>query len=95
MKPAVIQLDHVSKRFGSKHAVGDISLHVEQGTVVAILGPNGAGKTTTIRMMLGLSTPTSGRITVLGKAPEDKAVRQKSASCSRTSALWTVLPSAK
>lgn len=77
MKPAVIQLDHVSKRFGSKHAVGDISLHVEQGTVVAILGPNGAGKTTTIRMMLGLSTPTSGRITVLGKAPEDQAVRQK------------------
>jgi ABC-2 type transport system ATP-binding protein len=50
-------------------AVKDVSLQVQSGEIVAILGPNGAGKTSTIDMILGLSTPTSGRVSVYGMQP--------------------------
>jgi ABC-type Na+ transport system ATPase subunit NatA len=56
---AAIQLDHLTKRFGSVVAVDNLSLTVESGNVVGFLGFNGAGKTTTLRMLLGLVTPTS------------------------------------
>jgi ABC-2 type transport system ATP-binding protein len=59
----------VSKRFGPVVALNDINLVVSPGEVVAILGPNGAGKTTLINLMLGLLTPTAGRISVYGRAP--------------------------
>ncbi|MGN7416211.1 ABC transporter ATP-binding protein [Paenibacillus sp. SAF-068] len=73
----VIHLNNVSKQFGSKHAVKHISLKITSGSVVAILGPNGAGKTTTMKMMLGLSNPSSGEVTVLGMTPDHKQVRQR------------------
>ncbi|WP_458124882.1 ABC transporter ATP-binding protein [Paenibacillus sp. Z3-2] len=73
----VIHLNNVSKRFGNKHAVRHISLKITSGSIVAILGPNGAGKTTTMQMMLGLSSPSSGKVTVLGLAPNHKQVRQR------------------
>ena len=57
----IIQLEQVTKRFGSKLAVSPISLKINRGSIVAILGPNGAGKTTTLNMMLGLSTPPQER----------------------------------
>jgi ABC-2 type transport system ATP-binding protein len=56
----------LTKKFGSQAAVYAVSLAVPQGSVFGFLGPNGSGKTTTIRMLLGLATPTSGSITVLG-----------------------------
>lgn len=61
-----IQVEHLSKRYGSVLAVDDISFTAPAGSTVGLLGGNGAGKTTTIGMLLGLLVPTSGRITVLG-----------------------------
>lgn len=62
----IIALDKVSKRFGSRTIVHDLSFSVEKGEVVGFLGPNGAGKTTTMRMIAGFTTPSIGRITVAG-----------------------------
>lgn len=76
-QPAV-RLDSVTRVFpghsGPLTAVDDTSLTIQPGSVVAVLGPNGAGKTTTLDMILGLVSPTSGTITVLGLAPRE-AVR--------------------
>lgn len=63
----MIDLDHLTKKFGSFHAVRDLSLRVPPGEIFGFLGPNGAGKTTTIRMMAGLMKPTSGRVLLDGK----------------------------
>jgi ABC-2 type transport system ATP-binding protein len=57
------------KDFGSVHAVQGIDLEIRSGEIVAFLGPNGAGKTTTIDMILGLSEPTAGDVTVFGQSP--------------------------
>jgi ABC-2 type transport system ATP-binding protein len=62
----MIALESVSKRYGSKTVIHDVSFAVGQGEIVGFLGPNGAGKTTTMRMIAGYTTPTSGRITVAG-----------------------------
>jgi ABC-2 type transport system ATP-binding protein len=67
--PPAVSLDSVHKNFGHVRAVQDVSLHVQSGEIVAILGPNGAGKTSTIDMILGLSTPTSGHVSVYGMQP--------------------------
>ncbi|UPK44176.1 ABC transporter ATP-binding protein [Paenibacillus pabuli] len=77
MNAPVIKLEQVSKRYGNKEAVNNISLEINRGSVVAILGPNGAGKTTTMKMMLGLSSATSGLVTVLDQKPNHTQVRQK------------------
>ena len=65
MKPAV-ELQSVSKRYGSKEIVHDVSFTVEHNEIVGFLGPNGAGKTTTMRMIAGFTTATSGRVIVGG-----------------------------
>ena len=62
----MIALESVSKRFGSKTIVHDLTFTVEKGEIVGFLGPNGAGKTTTMRMIAGFTTASSGRITVAG-----------------------------
>jgi ABC-2 type transport system ATP-binding protein len=62
-----ILVDRLIKRFDGVTAVDDISFAVAEGTITALLGGNGAGKTTTLSILLGLVTPTSGRITVLGQ----------------------------
>jgi ABC-2 type transport system ATP-binding protein len=61
----MIQLEHLTKRFGAFAAVDDLCLQIAEGAIFGFLGPNGAGKTTTIRMMMGLLKPTSGRV-ILG-----------------------------
>ena len=58
--------EHLSKRYGSRVAVADVSFTVRRGEVFGLLGPNGAGKTTTIRMLVGLVRPTSGSVAVGG-----------------------------
>jgi ABC-2 type transport system ATP-binding protein len=60
----MIELTHVSKKFGAKLAVDDLDLTVEPGELFAFLGPNGAGKTTTIKMICGLLFPSSGTIRI-------------------------------
>jgi len=62
----VIRLDRVVKRYGATVAVDGLSLDVREGEVFGLLGPNGSGKTTTILMIMGLTEPTSGEISVLG-----------------------------
>ncbi len=69
-----LELSGVRKDFGDVHAVRGIDLRIEPGEIVAFLGPNGAGKTTTIDMMLGLSVPSAGTVSVYGRTPLD-AVR--------------------
>jgi ABC-2 type transport system ATP-binding protein len=63
----VIEVDRLTKRFGSVTAVDDVSFTVRPGHVTGFLGPNGAGKTTTMRLIAGLGTPTSGRALVGGR----------------------------
>ena len=63
---SAISLEAVSKRYGPKTIVHDLSFHVDKGEIVGFLGPNGAGKTTTMRMIAGVSTATSGRVSVAG-----------------------------
>jgi ABC-2 type transport system ATP-binding protein len=64
---AVVETDRLTKRYGTRTVVADLSLQVRRGEVFGFLGPNGAGKTTTLRMLMGLVRPTSGSATVLGR----------------------------
>jgi ABC-2 type transport system ATP-binding protein len=66
MTEAAIATVGLTKRFGHQVAVDQLDLVVPQGSVFGFLGPNGSGKTTTIRMLLGLVTPTSGSVSMLG-----------------------------
>ena len=59
-----IRLEHVTKHWGKFYAVDDLDLVIENNAFVTLLGPSGCGKTTTLRMIAGLETPTSGRITI-------------------------------
>jgi ABC-2 type transport system ATP-binding protein len=61
-----IALESVSKRYGSRNIIHDMTFSVRKGEIVGFLGPNGAGKTTTMRMIAGFTTATSGRVTVAG-----------------------------
>jgi ABC-2 type transport system ATP-binding protein len=63
---SAISLQHVSKRYGPKTIIHDISFSVEKGEIVGFLGPNGAGKTTTMRMISGVTTASSGEVRVAG-----------------------------
>ena len=63
----MIETTQLTKRFGPKTAVDQLSIRVLPGRVTGFLGPNGAGKSTTMRMIMGLDHPTSGRVTVNGK----------------------------
>jgi ABC-2 type transport system ATP-binding protein len=69
----VIEVRGLTKRYGDKLAVDDLTFDVLPGVVTGFLGPNGAGKSTTMRMMLGLDRPGSGTVRVNGKAPRDHA----------------------
>ena len=62
----MIEVQHVTKRYGRVTAVDDVSFRVERGEILGFLGPNGAGKTTTMRILTGYMPPTEGRATVAG-----------------------------
>jgi ABC-2 type transport system ATP-binding protein len=69
-----LRLDGVTKRYGGFTAVRDLSFQAQPGKILGFLGPNGAGKTTTLRMILGLVTPSAGRLEVLGET-DGRALR--------------------
>lgn len=69
MNTPVIEARGLVKRYGKSVAVDGIDLSVNEGEVVGLLGPNGAGKTTTILMLLGLTEPSAGTVSILGKDP--------------------------
>jgi ABC-2 type transport system ATP-binding protein len=70
-----VDLTGVRKYFGHVHAVDGVDLKITPGEIVAILGPNGAGKTSTIDIILGLSPPSAGRVSVLGMQPRQAISR--------------------
>jgi sulfate transport system ATP-binding protein len=72
-----IQVEHVSKRFGTFEALHDVSLEIEPGELVALLGPSGSGKTTLLRVIAGLEMPDSGRIHFNGQDSTDKRVQER------------------
>jgi len=73
----VITLDSVSKCYGAETVVSDINFDIQSGECVVLVGHNGAGKTTLMKMMLGLTRPTSGNVKVLGSNPAvNSAVEQ-------------------
>ena len=63
----MITAEHLTKRYRQHVAVDNVSFTCEPGTVTGFLGPNGAGKSTTLRMLTGLTRPTSGRVTIDGR----------------------------
>ena len=73
----MIEIRNLTKRYGDFTAVDDISLDVARGEIFGFLGPNGAGKTTTIRILAGLSLPTSGTVRVNGLDVTTEGVRVK------------------
>ena len=75
---AVAQLTAARKRYGAVDALDGVDLAVHPGELVALLGPNGAGKTTAVSLLLGLTSPDSGRATLFGQAPQTLAARQRS-----------------
>lgn len=62
-----IEINHITKDYGGRRGVFDLSFQVNQGEVLGFLGPNGAGKTTTIRQLMGYIKPDSGSVSILGK----------------------------
>jgi ABC-2 type transport system ATP-binding protein len=73
--PLAVDLAGVRKSFGSVRAVRGVDLKIHSGEIVALLGPNGAGKTTTIDMILGLSRPSAGAVSVFGMQPRQAISR--------------------
>jgi ABC-2 type transport system ATP-binding protein len=73
----VIEVQHVTKRYGRVTAVDDVSFRVERGEILGFLGPNGAGKTTTMRILTGYMPPTEGRATVAGFDVFDQPIEAK------------------
>jgi ABC-2 type transport system ATP-binding protein len=73
----LIELQGVTKRFGEKVAVDNLTLSVPKGELFAFLGPNGAGKTTTIKMLAGLLKPTAGKIAIAGHNLDGESLAAK------------------
>lgn len=74
----MIEVKNLSKHFGPKVAVDDVSFEVKKGEVLGFLGPNGAGKSTTMRMITGFIAPSSGDIKIAGLSLEDNELEAKS-----------------
>lgn len=89
MSPPAIQISNLIKKFGHFTAVDNLSLTVEQGSIHGFLGPNGSGKSTTIRTLIGVLTPTSGTVEVLGQNPlQHPAVLKRVGYVPGDAALW-------
>ena len=65
MSDYVIETKNLTKQYGTQMSVSDLNIHVKKGRIYGLLGRNGAGKTTTMKMLLGLTAPTSGEVVIL------------------------------
>lgn len=89
----ILEVQNLSKTFGSFTAVDDISFSLKEGEILGLLGPNGAGKTTTLQMLLGVLTPTSGDIVYFGKSLTDnreEILEQLNFSSTYTNLPWNL-----
>ena len=82
-----VDLQNLTKRYGTVTAVAQLTLQIEPGEIVAFLGPNGAGKTTTIDMLLGLARPDQGTVRVYGNPPGDAVGRGEVAAVMQSGGL--------
>ncbi|NCF69511.1 MAG: ATP-binding cassette domain-containing protein [Chloroflexi bacterium] len=73
----IISTQNLRKEFGSKVAVADLTVDVQPSEIFGFLGPNGAGKTTSVKMLLGLTWPTAGTATLLGRPLGDRQARAR------------------
>ena len=67
MSEYMIETRDLTKKYGTQSSVSHLDIHVKKGRIYGLLGRNGAGKTTTMRMLLGLTAPTSGEVKIFGK----------------------------
>ena len=86
-----VEVNDVHKRFGAVRALQGLTLRVRRGEIYGLLGPNGAGKSTLIRTMVGLLTPDSGSVTVLGQPMPDKNILARVGYMTQASALYNEL----
>jgi ABC-2 type transport system ATP-binding protein len=73
----MIEISHLTKRYGSLTAVNDVTFNVEPGQILGFLGPNGAGKSTTMKMIAGFLAPTAGSVRVCGHDVESEPLNAK------------------
>ena len=78
MKNNILLVENVSKIINKKDIVKDISFSIDEGEILGFLGPNGAGKSTTLRMIVGLSKPTSGKIEICGYSITENYIKSMS-----------------
>ncbi|WP_165000915.1 MULTISPECIES: ABC transporter ATP-binding protein [Micrococcaceae] len=83
----VIELSGVTKTYQGREVLHGVDLSVTAGSTYFLVGPNGCGKTTTVESLVGLRTPTRGKITVLGKAPGDPSLRPRIRVCLQGGAI--------
>lgn len=74
---SAIEFVGVSKRYGARSAVSELSLRLDEGHALGLLGPNGAGKTTALRLLLGFCSPTAGEVRLRGLDPKQPASRSR------------------
>lgn len=67
MNEYMIETKNLTKQYGTQKSVTDLDIHVQKGKIYGLLGRNGAGMTTTMKMLLGLTRPTSGAVKIFGK----------------------------
>ncbi|MCK7633209.1 MULTISPECIES: ABC transporter ATP-binding protein [unclassified Shewanella] len=84
---SLIQCQGLSKSYGSKQALNDVSFNLEAGAPIALVGPNGAGKTTLFSLLCGYLSPSAGTITLLGEAPNSPKLLGKIAALPQDAAL--------
>lgn len=83
----ILETRSLTKKYGNKIAVNGMSLHVRRGDIYGLIGKNGAGKTSLMKLLLGLTTPDSGEMVLLGERNADRA-RQKIGSLIEAPALY-------
>jgi ABC-2 type transport system ATP-binding protein len=86
-RPVIARLEAVSKRYGTVKALDGLDLEVRRGEVLALLGPNGAGKTTSVSLLLGLTRPDEGKVTLFDQDPSARAVRERCGTMLQVSRL--------
>ena len=77
----VIETKNLVKQYGTQKSVAGLNMHVQKGRIYGLLGRNGAGKTTTMKMLLGLTAPTSGEVTIWGKPLKGNEKKLLTSSC--------------
>jgi len=88
----MIEISHLSRRFGNVHALDDIDVTLEAGAPIGLVGPNGAGKTTLLSILCGFLHPGSGSLRIFGHPPLDKALHGKVAILPQDASLVKGVP---